>query len=36
MIGVCLEVILMTSSVDPMSRYCGSESYCILGYNKAL
>jgi len=32
MIGVCFVGILMTSSVDPMNRYCGSKFYWILGY----
>jgi len=36
MIGVCFAVILMTSSTDPTSGYCGSKFYWILGYNTSL
>jgi len=36
MIGECFAVILMTSSADPTSWYCGSKFYWILGYNTSL
>jgi len=36
MIGVCFAVIWMASSADPMSRYCDSKFYWILGYNMSL
>jgi len=32
MIGVDFAFFWMTSSVDPMSRFCGSKLYWILGY----
>jgi len=36
MIWVYFAVILMTSSVDLMSRFCCSKFYWILGYNTSL
>jgi len=36
MSGVCFAVCLMMSSADPMSRFCGSKLYWILGYNTSL
>jgi len=36
MIGVGFVYFRMMSSVDPISRFCGSKLYWILGYNMSL
>jgi len=36
MIGVCFAVISMTSTADPMNRYCGTKYDWILRYNTSL
>jgi len=36
MIGVCFAVLLMASSVNPMSQFRGSKFYWILGYSTSL
>jgi len=36
MSGVCFMACLLASSTDPVSQYCGSKFYWILGYNTSL